>query len=76
MHAHILTNDILTHYQHRSRVDWSLSEKVHMPHTVDITRVIQAGGDVSQLDLAHNKGHVVIAPTLGVREGIYNPSVR
>ena len=47
-----------------------------MPHTVDITRVIQAGGDVSQLDLAHNKGHVVIAPTLGVREGIYNPSVR
>ena len=47
-----------------------------MPHTVDITRVIQAGGDVSQLEPAYNKGHVVMAPTLGVREGMYNPSVR
>ena len=48
-----------------------------MPPTVDITRVIRAGGDVLQLEPAHNKtGHVVIVPTLGVREGIYNPSVR
>ena len=57
-------------------MDWTLSEIKHMPHTVKASRVIAAGGDPTELEVAHNKSFVVLAPTLAVREGQSNPSVR
>ena len=57
-------------------MDWTLSEIKHMPHTAKVSRVIAAGGDPSELESAANKSFVVLAPTLAVREGRSNPSVR
>lgn len=57
-------------------MDWTLSEIKHMPHTANISRVIAAGGDPAELEVAPNNSFVVLAPTLAVREGQSNPSVR
>ena len=37
---------------------------------------ITCNGDPTELEVAHNKSFVVLAPTLAVREGQSNPSVR
>ena len=47
-----------------------------MPHTVAVDRVTRAGGDPSELDPAVEKGHVITAPTLAVKQGRTNPVVR
>ena len=57
-------------------MDWTLPEIKHMPHTVKVSRVIDAGGDPAELEVADNNSFVVLAPTLAVREGQSNPSVR
>ena len=60
----------------RSRIDWTLTEKQRMPHTVLITRVSLAGGHASELEIAADRNCVVLAPTLAVREGCCNPVVQ
>ena len=57
-------------------MNWTIKEKRHMPHTVEITRVVRAGGDPLTLESAVQKGHVVTAPTLAVKHGFTNPIVR
>ena len=47
-----------------------------MPHTVKMSRVTAAGGEVSALERAINPECVVLAPTLAVKQGCTNPSVR
>ena len=47
-----------------------------MPHTVHMSRVTAAGGEVSAVERAIDTECVVLAPTLAVKEGCSNPSVR
>ena len=60
----------------RSRVNWTLKEIKHMPHTVAVDRVIRAGGDPLNLESAVQKDRVTTAPTLAVKQGVTNPTVR
>ena len=57
-------------------MDWALDEIKKMPHTVETSRVVASGGDPSELEFTSNKSLVVLAPTLALREGQSNPSVR
>ena len=47
-----------------------------MPHTVACSRLTTAGGDVSDFIRAIKGDSVVLAPTLAVKQGIHNASVR
>ena len=47
-----------------------------MPHSVAIDRVIRAGADPRELESAVQKDHVILAPTLAVKQGVTNPIVR
>ena len=56
-------------------MSWTLDEIKKMPHIVEVSRVVESGGDPSELEFVSNN-LVVLAPTLAVREGCSNPSVR
>ena len=74
--THVLAKTDVVHAQYRSRIKWTLAEKVRMPHTVHISRVTEAGGDVVQLERAIDARFVVLAPTLAVQQGVDNPAVK
>ena len=47
-----------------------------MPRCVSASRIAEAGGDVSELERGLDSSQILLAPTLGVKQGRANPSVR
>lgn len=74
--THVFAKTNVVYVQYRSRIKWTLAEKVRMPHTVHISRVTEAGGDVTELERAIDASFVVLAPTLAVQQGVNNPAVK